>query len=1542
MKVQLFQQQVAKGDEVSIVLTKGENIQGTVSEIRAEYIRLTTAEGDVTILPEMMGGWKVLRSLGSSLYGIEQSPQAVILSDKVIGDQSPQLSPVSPEVMQKVIEIEVRFRENIANASLDLLPPNFLFPESGFRPKDRERVQKEWNRLRNQYEYAHKIKELSRLNQQLAAWRQLAEGFPFVSAIHFNIGGICGILGNQVDALRSFQLACSLSDSSENWYGLAATARQLKRDGLVCYALERYFQHVAPADMLSAWYVFVSHLPKFQNYRALAGVFEANVQKTASEQQIRLVLETGVYLLKSSGRYGHALEVLSEMIERPPEASHAVALLSSLLLDFPQVPTEEFQQVVASVAIPRVKPEGPRGTSLEIQPLGYVTSYFGSRGFGFIEASSGETYFFHVNSVEDNTLKADLDHYESGAKLPVWYVVRESPGHKYAQARNLIKFESPEDIIARAKTLANDRKFAMALAEIQKVSRFDPGNSSALELERKWQTIADLGRKPQIPLPRGKGSYHRAKQADNVEKNYGLAEQLYQQAIQEGDNKDSAVKDLAALLQKQTRHEEAIALLQQHRPNMQDKRAVDNIIATFYQHMGRHHDAVLVLQRLLESTPRRDKPSILKRIALSQFKSQEYEATEKTLRQVLSYWPTDVTAQRWLAALQEATASGIYSGADQVITAPDVLAEYASELSAFAAFHLDHCDFQGVDPSKVSGRQFAESDVDRLENFARKLSTRAPRERAGYYLSAAKILSIIQIDDNYSRFHDYLRRYFSSMGDGALADKRHPDVARAFYCESFAVSTGPRVWELEEPNIVLARYFFSLFEHTENLFDLKMLSVTETVKRLFGQHPGEERLFDAILHVSIFSRDAADRLLSAIYQTPSIKGQAIEFLKKRGVSQAQIASVGDHRDFMLLWQQLRQEVAQKQARRYAEFSYLRQIRIATDSLEDSMQQIDRLMQNSLFDLDRQRLVSLRQAVLTLYEFCRQSDFEEQERLSSVALAQCTTLKSEIVHSPTKLSLESILPVIEHLLLATEERFGEIMRTSRPEVEVTLPVESYTPNESSEIELQLSVSNSEGSSPAVAPVIIFEPQGNYFQMSPLQVPLKESLRGGAIKTTQIPLRVTKEAIKSQAFPITVQVNYRNRGGELQQSKKHNLTVRLYPAQGFEPIRNPYAAYAEGGPVIEREMFYGRDELISNLVHAILSTESRNKSVVIYGQKRAGKSSVLQHLKARLTFPVIPVLFSVQDIETELSYATFLYRILQRLGEVIEDEVYVGRPRIEFLLPQIQDFMSHPSILFHQIMSNFQRGCKRDDQWQDSRIMLLIDEFTDIYKETLRGNIPETFMKNWKALIEKQYFGAVLVGQDVMPKFKARFPNEFGVLQEERISYLAENHARRLIEEPIRIQSGTETGESRYRARAVSRILQLTAGSPFYIQIICNRLVEYMNQQKAKYVTDADVERVKNDLLAGVNSLQQDKFDNLLTAGDAALEEINPADTLAVCRAIAVGSQMGWCNLNAIKCRTATPVPDILKDLLDRDVVEKKGTEDYRLRVGLFREWLLTHQ
>ena len=218
-----------------------------------------------------------------------------------------------------------------------------------------------------------------------------------------------------------------------------------------------------------------------------------------------------------------------------------------------------------------------------------------------------------------------------------------------------------------------------------------------------------------------------------------------------------------------------------------------------------------------------------------------------------------------------------------------------------------------------------------------------------------------------------------------------------------------------------------------------------------------------------------------------------------------------------------------------------------------------------------------------------------------------------------------------------------------------------------------------------------------------------------------------------------------------------------------------------------------------------------------------------------------------------------------------------------------------------------------------------------------------MKQWKAVTQndRAQFSVVLVGQDVVPSFKKEdyARNAFGVIQDIRLTYLSDGPARELIEKPIL----TESGESRYIGNAVSRIIEYTSRNPYYIQIFCARLVEYMNRNKSIMVTEADVNDVAKSFIKGDQALEEDKFDNLIRAGETEdLQEYPENEIFAVLHAIAFGSKnISYCNRTDINVFEDKEREDlILKHLEDREVIERKN-DNYRIQVKLFQEWLLNH-
>ncbi len=253
-----------------------------------------------------------------------------------------------------------------------------------------------------------------------------------------------------------------------------------------------------------------------------------------------------------------------------------------------------------------------------------------------------------------------------------------------------------------------------------------------------------------------------------------------------------------------------------------------------------------------------------------------------------------------------------------------------------------------------------------------------------------------------------------------------------------------------------------------------------------------------------------------------------------------------------------------------------------------------------------------------------------------------------------------------------------------------------------------------------------------------------------------------------------------------------------------------------------------------------------------------------------------------------------------------------------------------------MDSFLKKIRRMPEYKNCRIIILIDEFSYIYEWILEGKLSGSIMRNFKSFLQKDYFKIIVAGQDIMPDFMNMFSNEFAVFQPERVTYLLPVYAKQLIEDPLRI--GGLDGNTRYLENSVEEILDLTACNPYYIQIFCNRLVDLMNREYSIYVTRVEVDKVKEELTSGQNSLSLDKFENLYNSGDKIGGQRSIDDNLSVLYQIANNSEQSPCHISKIVCKTNKDISIILDDLVKRDVLTRDEGEYYRIKVGIFKDWL----
>ena len=1383
---------------------------------------------------------------------------------------------------EKLVEIEKQFNTETEYAEIKLEPPDLTFPAKELTGWKNTDVAGKWLQIKNKYENAQRINELStkfgRIQPLLIELKSLVKRFPNSPSLKRTFAYFYALSDDWQEAIQIYKEVAITSEDANDWFNVAVSALNLNEEELTCYSLQKYFNGVSITGMSKTWYIYINLLNKFNNLPAFRELCK-KVENDVIENEIEVLLDAAIYLLKKKVTTELAIEVVKKRIK----GEQAKSLLMEVSQKLGGQSAESYRQ--------------------------FLTEFMNER---------------IASEKKDNSIH-----------------------------------------LAYSEPLENT------------------------ELSTRDAALQKPYSRPKVELI-GEELYREAQKSDKIDKNLVRAEQLYRECIRQNIRHDSAIKDLAMVFVRLDRSMEAVELLEKKRPDVGDKQSLDNTLIMVYSATGQYEKAIDLLNNSLKQTSEREKRGhIHLQISSNYIKLGNYLNAEKQFRKVLKLRPNNITVQRNLAlclskqghykdaekvlrqiqrfsrdaktaTLLEAVDRAQKTGEfilddDRIIEIETVLSYFSGKSNDFAQFFLDRCAFDGISPERVSEGKYTGSDKDfrydisRLEEVAKQLGTRRPRDRGHYYLSAARIY--FDLGGNQNSFHRYLCRSFASRSDAAVSENKHLDTVREWYCQALAAYDGdktPRKSDEQDAVTSLVRYLYSTLGHAHIDLTPNTQTFDKVVRDVINNHPEKKKVFDAIAYLVLHSRFTADRVLNRLYGNETLRAMAVEYLKEMDIEVPDVMK--RLVDFVHPWNELRNKKSNADRDTSDKLRLLNNFDLTTSWLEDNIRFAEDIRSSLSFELDRQRVGELQRILESALELCKQVTFEERERLCFQLRSFCQDILRDIEESPTRVSVEDVYPITEVIEDKVDAYLNELYEASKPQLNLRLPVESYAPDTDEKIEVQIVLENERGRSPAESLELIVQADEAFFRVTEPNIKQNESLRGGEQSILTVPLRVTPHALQSQTFSLSLCAQYRTRTEEQLQTTVQDLSIRLYSEDEFEKIGNPYAAYAEGNIVGNAEMFFGREELIQNIAQAIRESRTQSKSVMVFGQKRSGKSSVLYHLKKSLEKDQELLILDLgnmstlldQHVQTSLLHQ-FLNGILRALERAIQRKQRDGLSSLELAIPG-KEFYDHPAPL--QLFEDTFMRLKdlTDDQtgqedWRGIRVVLLIDEFQYIYDPIIEGKIPDSFMRNWKALLQVNYFSVVLVGNDVMPKFKLRFPNEFGTTQDERVTYLKEEDARKLIDEPIRIRG--RQGGSRYREQAIERILDLTAGSPFYIQIICNRLVDYMNVKHAGLITEADIEQVKHELIHGINALSLDKFDNLTNSGDTSPDAILDEDALKVLKVIADNSnRTDPCHLDRIVCQTNTPIHTILVDLEERDVVKRRD-RSYQIQVGLFKEWLVVN-
>lgn len=573
-----------------------------------------------------------------------------------------------------------------------------------------------------------------------------------------------------------------------------------------------------------------------------------------------------------------------------------------------------------------------------------------------------------------------------------------------------------------------------------------------------------------------------------------------------------------------------------------------------------------------------------------------------------------------------------------------------------------------------------------------------------------------------------------------------------------------------------------------------------------------------------------------------------------------------------------------------------------------------------------------------------------------------SIANSVISTPTFFSINGLLPLINSITANIDRVADTSTDFIKPQLTLTITSEYVSKGNDGYYHIVGKIENNEDAGDAENLRLTIS-KGNFTAFKKQTVSIA-NLYGGmkAEFFFDVKLKSTVEQKDSFGFSITCVYHYKN---EEYTQVFNPLQCRIGLPPVFNKIeKNPYTygtAIAPSDPT-----FKGRTDDIEEIVNFVMHPQRPSAQIIVYGQKRCGKSTLMGAVKSYLEEKYANQAFCVyftlspekNNGEIMYSEADFFYVLLSN----IEDAVYSAKDpcRPEIDIPSKEDLVASatPAQLFSDTIIAFKRSMAATPGWEHRRLVVIIDEFTRLYTCIKEKWASDSILHNWKAIQEassQAKFATIFVGHDITPKFfdEDYARNTTAIIVQKRITYLDKNAARELIEKPIWDEVNKQ---SRFTAEAIKRIIYWTACNPSYLQLFMMRMVKYINTNELFKVSVEDVDIIAKGFITKEYEefANIGKFDNLINSGlSDVFCEIKDSHFITVLRIIAqLTKDTSFCQridveekvlrLSADEDNTfiLDHLNEILYDLDVRNVIERKEkNEEIRIIIALFKEWLI---
>jgi TIR domain/AAA ATPase domain len=289
-----------------------------------------------------------------------------------------------------------------------------------------------------------------------------------------------------------------------------------------------------------------------------------------------------------------------------------------------------------------------------------------------------------------------------------------------------------------------------------------------------------------------------------------------------------------------------------------------------------------------------------------------------------------------------------------------------------------------------------------------------------------------------------------------------------------------------------------------------------------------------------------------------------------------------------------------------------------------------------------------------------------------------------------------------------------------------------------------------------------------------------------------------------------------------------------------IENPFVF---GNPVhpLADGLFTGRRDIALEIEQNILRA-AQTPTLLLYGQRRMGKTSILNQLPTLLGPGFLPVTVDCQAPATGESQAALLRHVTrclssalnQRLG-ITPDDAHARQAKGAEPLP-LDALQSDPYSVFEDWLDSYQKRLATD-----THLLVCLDEFERLNTAVAAGWGGRFLdaLRHW--LQHRPNFALMFIGSHTFEQLGPAWTDRFLSARRLKVSFLGAADVRKLLTQP------TPTFNLQYAPGALEAIMAATHGQPFLTQALASELVHHMNSEHRKLANEKDVETAIGDAL-----------------------------------------------------------------------------------------------